>query len=175
VHTTGKMSSASATRPIRKFKIRIERIAGSRLDTDSEVWDLDQTTWELIWAGDAAMRKSILALRQAGYVSISESPRIQKSYREPWKALVVIPLVMRICATSNGEQRVQELILVVQGLSQIQQQLMQQYFELVGQRDSLKRFECSVEVWKNWIRLKKELIGFPINNIISQRTHRNTW
>ena len=82
---------------------------------------------------------------------------------------MVIPQVMRICATSNGEQRVQVLILVVQGLSQKQRQLMQQYFELVDwqglklpsaerrQRDSLKSFERSVEVWKDWIRLKKEL------------------
>jgi len=73
-----------------------------------------------------------------------------------------------ICAKSNGEQRVQVLILVVQGLSQKQRQLMQQYFELVDwqgfklpsaerrQRDSLKRVERSVEVWKDWIRLKKE-------------------
>jgi len=40
----------------------------------------------------------------------------QQSYRE--KALAVMPPVMRICATSNGEQRVQVLIPVVQGLSQ---------------------------------------------------------
>jgi len=58
---------------------------------------------ELIWAGESAMRKSIPALRQAGYESISDLPRIQKSYRE--KALVVIPPVMRICATSNSEQK----------------------------------------------------------------------
>jgi len=76
---------------------------------------------------------------------------------------------MRMSATSNGEQRVQVLILVVQGLSQKQRQLMQQNFELVDwqglelpsaerrQRDSLKSFERSVEVWKDWIRLKKEL------------------
>jgi len=94
-------------------------------------------------------------------------PRIQKSYRE--KALVVIPPVMRICATSNGEQRVQVLIPVVQGLLQKQRQLMQQYFELVDwqglklssaertQRDSLKCFERSVQVWKDWIRLKKKI------------------
>ena len=42
------------------------------------------------------MRNSISALRQAGYKSISNLLRIQQSYRE--KALVVIPLVMRICA-----------------------------------------------------------------------------
>ena len=147
--------------------MRIERIGWSRLDTDSEVWGLDQTTWELMWAGEAAMRKSIPALRRAGYESISDLPRIQQSYRE--KALVVIPPAMRICATSNGEQRFQVLIPVVQGLSQKQRQLMQHYFELVEwqglkllsaerrQRDSLKKIERLVEVWKDWIRLKKEL------------------
>jgi len=68
-----------------------------------------------------------------------------------------------------SEQRVQVLILAVQGMSQKQRQLIQQYVELVdwqglklpsaerGSRDSLKSFECSVEVWKDWIRLKKEL------------------
>jgi len=139
----------------------------SRLDTDSEVWGLDQTTWERMWAGEAAMRKSIPALRQAEYESVSNLLTIQHSSRE--KALVVIPPAMRICATSNGEQRVQVFIPVVQGLSQKQQQLMQQYFELVDwqglklpsaerrQQDSLKSFARSVEVWKDWIRLKKEV------------------
>jgi len=75
------------------------------------------------------MRKSISALRQAGYESISDLHRIQQSYRE--KALVVIPLALRIYATSNGEQRIQVLIPVVQGLSQKQRQLIQQYFGLV--------------------------------------------
>jgi len=81
VHTNGKISWAAATRSIRECKMRIERIGGSHLDTDSEVWDLDQTTWELTWSGEAAMRKSIPALRQAGYGSISNLPRIQQSYR----------------------------------------------------------------------------------------------
>ena len=63
------------------------------------------------------------------------------------------------------------LISVVQGLSQKKRQLMQQYFKIVDwqgfklpsadrrQRDSLESFERSVEVWKDWtrIRLKKEL------------------
>jgi len=116
-----------------------------------------------MWAGEAAMRKSIPALRQAGYKSISDWPRIQQSYRE--KALVVVPPVMRICATSNDEQKVQVLIPVVQGLSQKQRQLTQQYLEIVDwqglkllsaerrQRGILKSFERSVEVWKDWIRL----------------------
>ena len=111
VHTTGKLSWAAATRSIRECKMRMERIGGSRLNTDSEVWGLDQTTWELMLAGQAAMRKSIPALRQAGYESISDLPRIQKSYRE--KALVVIPPAMSMSATSNGKQRVQVLIPVM--------------------------------------------------------------
>ena len=78
--------SIVATRFIRECKMRIERIGGSRLVTDLEVWGLDQTTWELMWVGEAAMRKSITALRQAGYESTSDLPRIQQSHRE--KALV---------------------------------------------------------------------------------------
>ena len=116
VHATGKLSWTAATKSIRECKMRIERIGGSRLDTDSEVLGLDQTTLELMLAGEAAMRKSILALRQDRYESISDLPRIQQSYRE--KVVVVIPPAMRMCATSNGEQRVQVLIQVVQGLLQ---------------------------------------------------------
>ena len=175
VYTTGKMNWAAATRFISECKMRIKRIGGSRLDTYSEVWGLDQTTWELMCAGEAAMRKSIPALRQAGFKNKLDLPRIEESYRE--KAFVVILLVTRICATLNGDQRVQVLILVVQGLSQLMQQyftlkhwkLMQQYFELVDwqgfklpsaerrQQDSLKKIERSVEMWKNWILLKNEL------------------
>ena len=44
VHATGKISRAAATRSIRECNMRIERIRGSRLNTDSEVWGLDQTT-----------------------------------------------------------------------------------------------------------------------------------
>jgi len=78
VHTTGKLSWAAATRSIRECNMRIERIGGSRLDTDSEVWGLDQTTWELMWTGEAAMRMSIPALRQAGYESISDLPSFSR-------------------------------------------------------------------------------------------------
>jgi len=37
VHTTAKLSWATATRSIRECKMRIERIGGLRLDTDLEV------------------------------------------------------------------------------------------------------------------------------------------
>jgi len=99
----------------------------------------------------------------------SSHGRFQSVAGDTTKALAVIPQVIKICATSNGEQRVQVLISVVKGLSQKQRQLMQQYFELVDwqglklpsaerrQREGLKSFERSVEVWKDWIRLKKGL------------------
>jgi len=55
VHTTGKLSWAAAARSIRECKMRIEIIRGLRLDTDSKVCGLDQTTWELMRVGKAAM------------------------------------------------------------------------------------------------------------------------
>jgi len=126
-HTTGKLIWAAATRSIRNCKMRIERIGGLRLNTNQRNGVSIKKQRNLFFVGKAAMPKRISALRQAGYESISDLPRIQQSYRE--KALVVIPLVMRIYATSNGEQRVQVLIPVVQRLSQKQRQLIQQYFE----------------------------------------------
>jgi len=131
------------------------------------------------------MRKSIPALRQDGYERISDLPRIQQSYRE--KALVVKPPALRICATSNGEQRVQVLIPVVQGLSQKQRQLTQQYFELMDwqglklpsyerrQQDSLKSFEHSVEVSKDWRRLKKELARKNSQHLVKSCLQRNCY
>jgi len=82
---------------------------------------------------------------------------------------VVIPPVIRICATSNSKQRVHVLIPVVQGLSQKQRQLMQQYFELVDwqgltgklpsakrrQRDSLNFFNAQSKYGKTGYVLRK--------------------
>jgi len=84
---------------------------------------------------------------------------------------------MRICATSNGDQRVQVLILAVQEMSRRQRKCMHQYFELMDrqglklpaakrrQQDTLEkdrtlgrcveRLECSVEVWKDFSLKKK--------------------
>ena len=63
---------------------------------------------------------------------------MKQSYKE--KAFVGIPPVMRICAMSNGEHRLQVLLPVVQGLSQKQRQFKQQHFEIVdGQVLKLRR------------------------------------
>ena len=79
---------------------------------------------------------------------------------------------------------------MVQGLSRKQRQLMQQYFELVDwqglklpsaerrQRGSLKSLERSVEVWKDWICLKKELATLgeelpPVKLLPAKRTKQS--
>ena len=84
--------------------MRIERIRESHIYTDSEVWGLDQTTYELMWTGEAAMRKSIHTLRPAAFESIADVPSVQKSCRKT--SFVVVPSVMKICATSHGKQEV---------------------------------------------------------------------
>ena len=56
--------------------MRIERIGESQISTDSEVWGLDQTIYELMWTGEAAMLKSIPALRQAAFEGIADEPSV---------------------------------------------------------------------------------------------------
>jgi len=54
-----KMSWATATRSIRKCKTRIEKIGGSRVDTEPTAWGLDVQVWNLLWIGEEAMKKGI--------------------------------------------------------------------------------------------------------------------
>ena len=51
-----KMSSATATRYIRKCKTRIEKIGGLRVDTEPTAWGLDVQVWNLLWTGEEARR-----------------------------------------------------------------------------------------------------------------------
>ena len=44
--------------------MRSDRIGGLRLDTDAEVWGLDQTSWEPMWVGEAVMQIGIPTVRQ---------------------------------------------------------------------------------------------------------------
>ena len=100
--------------------------------------------------------------------------------------------MMRICATTNGDQRVQVLILAVQELSRRQRQCMHQYFELMDrqglklpaakrrQQDTLEkdrtlgrcveRLECSVEVWKDF-SLKKKYVTL-VNSCLTQNCYQ---
>ena len=51
-----KMSWATATRSIRKCKTRIEKIGGSRVDTEPTAWGLNVQVWNLLRTGEEAMK-----------------------------------------------------------------------------------------------------------------------
>ena len=55
-----KMSWATATRFIRKYKTRIEKIGGSRVDTEPIAWGLDVQVWNLLWTGGEDMKKGMI-------------------------------------------------------------------------------------------------------------------
>jgi len=65
-----KMSWATAMRSIRKCKTRIEKIGGSRVDTEPNAWGLDVHVWNLLWTGEEAMQKGIPILKRAGFESV---------------------------------------------------------------------------------------------------------
>jgi len=70
-----KMSWATATRSIRKCKTRIEKIEGSRVDTEPTAWGLNVQVWNLLWTGEEAMKKGIPILKRAGFKSVEDLPR----------------------------------------------------------------------------------------------------
>jgi len=100
-----KMSWATATRSIRKCKTRIEKIGGSRVDTEPTAWGLDVQVWNLLWTGEEAMKKGIPILKRAGFESVEDLPRTAVGFSS--KAYQDLPPQLRLSATSNGEQRVQ--------------------------------------------------------------------
>ena len=71
-----KMSWATATRSIRKCKTRIEKIGGSRVDTEPTAWGLDVKVWNLLWTGEENMKKGILILKGAGFESAATASKI---------------------------------------------------------------------------------------------------
>ena len=54
-----KMSWATATRSMWKYKTRIEKIGGSRVDTEPAAWGLDGLVWNLLWTGEEAVKKGV--------------------------------------------------------------------------------------------------------------------
>jgi len=71
-----KMNWATATRSIWKCKTRIEKIGGSRVDTEPTAWVLDAQVWNLLWTGEEAMKKGIPIFKKAGFESVEDLPRI---------------------------------------------------------------------------------------------------
>jgi len=75
-----KMSLAPATRSIRKYKTRIEKIWGSHVDTKPTAWGLDAQVWNLLWTGEEAMKKGIPILKKAGFERVEDLPRTAVGY-----------------------------------------------------------------------------------------------
>jgi len=71
----GKMSWATAMWSFRKCKIRIEKIWGSRVDTEPTTWGFDARVWNLLWTGEQAMKKGMQILKKAGFESVEDLPR----------------------------------------------------------------------------------------------------
>jgi len=120
-----KMSWATATRSIRKCKTRIEKIGGSRVDTEPNAWGLDVQVWNLLWTGEEAMKKSIPILKRAGFESVEDLPRTAVGFSS--KAYQDLPPQLGLSATSNGEQTVRVRVPNAQGLHHTTQFLMQGY------------------------------------------------
>ena len=114
-----KMSWATATRSIRKCKIRIEKIGGSHVDTEPTAWGLDVQVWNLLWTGEEAMKKGIPISKGAGFESVEDLPRTAVSFSS--KAYQDLPPQPRLSATSNGEQRVRVRVPNAQGLDRTTQ------------------------------------------------------
>jgi len=109
-----KMSWAMATRSIRKCKTRIDKIGGSRVDTEPTAWGLDAQVWNLLWTGEEAMKKDIPILKNLGFESVEDLPRIAVGYSS--KAYQDLPPQLRLSATSKGEQRVRVRVPNAKGL-----------------------------------------------------------
>ena len=165
-----KMSWATATRPIRKCKTRIEKIGGSRVDAEPTAWGLDVQVWNLLWTGEEAMKKGIPILKRAGFESVEDLPRTAVGFSSKAYQELLPPL--RLSATSNGEQRVRVRVPNAQGLHRTTQFLMQEYLNLVDWKGlelpltqrrckaSVKKFERSPTALAEWIELKETLAKF---------------
>jgi len=100
----GQMSGATATWSIWKCKIRIEKIAGSRVDTEPTALGLNAQVWNLLWAGQENMKKGMPILKKAGFESVEDLPRTAIGFSS--KKYQNLPPQLRLSATSNDEQRV---------------------------------------------------------------------
>ena len=119
-----KLSLATATLSIWKCKTQIEKIGGSRVDTEPTAWGLDVQVWNLLWTGEEAMKKGIPILKRAGFESVEDLPRTAIGFSS--KAYQNLPPQLRLSATSNGEQRVRVRVPNAQGLHRTTQFLMQE-------------------------------------------------
>jgi len=155
-----KMSWTTAMRSIQKCKIQIEKIGGSRVDTEPTVWGLDTQVWNLLWTGEEAMKKGMLILKQAGYESIDDLPRTAVGFSS--KAYEDLPHTAQVVC--NVEWCTQ-----CERTPPHHTTFYQEYLNLVDWKglelpsterrckSSVKKFERSPTVWAEWIERKETL------------------
>jgi len=177
-----KMSLATATQSIRKCKTRIEKIGGSRVDTEPTAWGLNVQVWNLLRTGEEAMKKGIPILKRAGFESVEDLPRTSVGFSS--KVYQDLSPQLRLSTTSNGEQRVRVRVPNAQGLHRTTQFLMQEYLNLVDWkglelpstqrrcRASVKKFERSPTVLAEWIELKKISRSSKLREAMRRQTTR---
>jgi len=110
-------------RSIRMCKTRIEKIGGSRVDTEPTAWGLDAQVWNLLWTGEEAMKKGVPIIQKAGFESVQDLPKTAVGFSS--KAYQDLPPQLRLSAMSNSEQRVRAHVPNAQGLHRTIQFLMQ--------------------------------------------------
>ena len=74
------MSWATATRSMRKCETHIEKIGGSRVDTEPTAWGFDAQVWNLLQTGEEAMKKDIPILKKVGCEVVQNLPRTAVGY-----------------------------------------------------------------------------------------------
>ena len=153
-----------ATRYIRKCKTRIEKIWGSRVDTEPTAWGLDAHVWNLLRTGEGAVKKGSSIFDKIGFESVKDLPRIPIDFSS--NASTNLPTQLWLSTTSNGEQRVRVLVPNEQGIHCTTQFVMQEYLNLADWKSLelssaerrcqaiVKRFERFPTTWAEWIELK---------------------
>jgi len=165
-----KMSWATATRSIWKCKTRIEKIGGSRVDTEPTAWGLDAQFWNLLCTSKEDMKKDMPISKTAGFESVEDLPRTAVGFGP--KGYQDLPPQLRLSATSNGQQKFRVRVPNAHAIHYTTQFLMQEYLNLVDWKGlelssterrctaTVKKFECSPMVLAEWIELKETVTKF---------------
>jgi hypothetical protein len=76
-------SWAEATRKLRHLRKKIEEMGGSKDTWCSQIWDLAQEEWKLLWEGDLLFWKHIKRLREAGFRDPHLCPQEERGWNPP--------------------------------------------------------------------------------------------
>ena len=76
-------SWAEVTRKLRHLRKKVESLGGSRDTWCSQIWDLAQEEWKLLWEGDLLFWKHIKRLRAAGLHNPQLCPQEERGWDPP--------------------------------------------------------------------------------------------